>query len=271
MDWLRALSDLRAEGRGGVLVTVIRTRGHVPRDAGTKMLVTDQDAIDTIGGGNLEETVIERAREMLRSGQDRPETLEMKLNPHAPTRHGRQCCGGEAEVLLEPVSAPEVVAVFGVGHVGLELAHVLSRHPIVLHLIDSRAAQVDPDRLAAVTGGPARVLAQHAPVPETALRALPAGAHVLIMTHDHAEDLVLCETALARDDELGSVGVIGSEAKWSRFRTQLRGAGHQDEAIDRISCPIGLPGMTGKAPAAIALSVAAQLLRTLQDPVGPAG
>lgn len=264
MDWLSALSALRAEGRGGVLVTVTRTRGHAPRDAGAKMLVTDQDAVDTIGGGNLEATVLERAREMLRDGHARPELMEMKLNPHAPVRHGRQCCGGEAEVLLEPLAVPPTVAIFGIGHVGFELAHLLSRHPVVLHLVDSRAEQVAADRLGALPEGPARVQGHHAPAPETVLRELPAGAHVLIMTHDHAEDLVLCETALHRDGELGSVGVIGSDAKWSRFRTQLREAGHADAAIERIQCPLGLPGLDGKEPAVIALSTAAALMQTLR-------
>ena len=83
------------------------------------------------------------------------------------------------------------------------------------------------------------------------------------MTHDHSEDLILCDTALTRGD-LGTVGVIGSNAKWSRFRTQLREGGHADAAIDTIDCPIGLPEITGKSPAVIAISVAADLVLTLQ-------
>ncbi|ATG52895.1 xanthine dehydrogenase accessory protein XdhC [Brachybacterium vulturis] len=273
MDWLSALTALRAEGRPAVLVTVTRTRGHAPRDAGAKMLVTEQDSVDTIGGGNLEATVIERAREMLRHGDRRPELMEMKLNPHAPARHGRQCCGGEAEVLLEPQLVAPCVAIFGIGHVGFELAHLLRRHRVALHLVDSRADQVAADRLGALPDGPARVQGHHAPAPETVLRDLPVGAHVLIMTHDHAEDLVLCEAALQRGGELGSVGVIGSDAKWSRFRVQLREAGHEEAAIDRIDCPLGLAGVGGKEPAVIALSAAAALMASLQhaEEAAPAG
>ncbi|MDN5901197.1 MAG: xanthine dehydrogenase accessory protein XdhC, partial [Brachybacterium sp.] len=209
----------------------------------------------------------------LRDGHHRPELMEMKLNPHAPTRHGRQCCGGEAEVLLEPQRVPPTVAIFGIGHVGFELAHVLRRHRVVLQLVDSRADQVSADRLGALPEGPAPVHGHHAPAPETVLRDLPDGAHVLIMTHDHAEDLVLCDAALQRGGELGSVGVIGSDAKWSRFRTQLREAGHEDTAIDRISCPLGLSGVGGKEPAVIALSTAAALVATLQhaEEADPAG
>ncbi|MFH5823692.1 xanthine dehydrogenase accessory protein XdhC [Georgenia sp. AZ-5] len=263
MDWLGAVQLLRAEGRPGVLVTLTRVRGHAPREAGAKMVVTADATWDSIGGGNLEATAVDRARAMLAAGVREPEWLETALNEHADNRHGRQCCGGEVSVLLEPLRARPTVAVFGVGHVGQELGRILSRLPVDLHLVDSRAEQLDAARLADLDGGRATVHLHHAPAPEVVLRGLAPGAHVLVMTHDHAEDLVLCDAALRRDD-LGSVGLIGSRAKWARFRKRLREAGHADAAVDRISCPIGLPGIGGKEPAAIAVSVAAALLQAFE-------
>ena len=53
--------------------------------------------------------------------------LESRLSPHASHDHGRQCCGGEVRLLLEPISVRPTVAIFGVGHVGLELARILFR------------------------------------------------------------------------------------------------------------------------------------------------
>lgn len=262
MDWLDALQHLRAEGAPGVLVTVTEVRGHAPREAGAKMVVGARTTWDSVGGGNLEATVVERARVLLATGAASPETMTFSLNEHAAVEHGRQCCGGVVSVLLEPRGARPAVAVFGVGHVGHELARVLSRLPLDLHLVDSREGRLDPARLADVTDGTAQVHVHAVPAPETVLAALPAGAHVLIMSHDHAEDFILCDAALRRDD-LGSVGLIGSRAKWSRFRARLQEEGHSDAALERITCPIGLPGIPGKAPAVIAVSVAADLLRTL--------
>jgi len=95
------------------------------------------------------------------------------------------------------------------------------------------------------------------------LEQLPAGAHVVIMTHDHAEDYALCDAALRLPQPLGSIGLIGSAAKWTRFQAQLADAGHAPETIDRITCPIGQPGITGKDPAVIAVAVAAALLPVL--------
>jgi xanthine dehydrogenase accessory factor len=163
-------------------------------------------------------------------------------------------------LLLEPLPVRPVVALFGVGHVGYELARILSRLPVRLLLVDSRPGQLDRVRLADVIDGTADVSIHHTLLGEQVLEQLPRGAHVVIMTHDHAEDYALCDAALRLPQPLGSIGLIGSAAKWTRFAAQLAGAGHGPEAIGRITCPIGQPGITGKDPAVIAVAVAAALL-----------
>ena len=61
-----------------------------------------------------------------------------------------------------------------------------------------------------------------------------------------------------------SIGLIGSSAKWARFRTNLAEHGHTADRIATITCPIGLPAIAGKEPAVIAVSVAAALMQSLQ-------
>lgn len=263
MHWLAAVERLRGERRAGVLVTLVSVRGHAPREAGAKMVVTVDDAWDSIGGGNLEATAVARARAMLADGTREPQQLELALNERAPVEHGQQCCGGEVVVLLEPLAVAPSVAVFGMGHVGLELARILARHDLELHLVDSRADQVAASRLAVLDDAVARVHVHHAPVPELVLGQVPRGTHVLVMTHDHAEDAALCDTAL-RCGHLASIGLIGSSAKWSRFRQRLAAEGHSPADLERITTPIGLPGLAGKEPATIAVSVAADLVRVLE-------
>ena len=263
MDWLRAVQQLRHDGQPGVLVTVIEVRGHAPREAGAKMVVSQEASWGSVGGGNLEATAIARAREMISSGAAEPEISEMQLNPHARTEHGRQCCGGVVRLLLEPLAARPVIAVFGLGHVGYELARILSRLPVRLLLADSRAEQLDRVRLADVIDGVADVGIHHTLLGEQVLERLPRGAHVVIMTHDHAEDFALCDAALRAGQPLGGIGLIGSAVKWTRFQAQLAEMGHSPAAIARITCPIGLPGITGKDPATIAVAVAAELLPVL--------
>ncbi|HEY8753488.1 MAG TPA: xanthine dehydrogenase accessory protein XdhC [Arthrobacter sp.] len=260
MDWLEALQHLRSAGLPAVLATVSDVRGHAPREAGAKMLVGAESIWGSIGGGNLEATVVDQARDMMVRGITTPQNTEFPLNEHAATQHGRQCCGGKVRVLLEPFLSLPTVAVFGVGHVGYELGRILSRLPMTLYLVDSRGEQLDAARLADVTSGVADVRAVHTPVPDSFLGELPPGAHVFIMSHDHSEDFLLCHAALRRGN-LGRVGLIGSRAKWIRFRQKLAAEGFTEQEIDRIQCPIGLPDVRGKAPAVIAVSAAAHLLR----------
>ena len=267
MDWLTAVRQLRDDREPGVLVTVIEVRGHAPREAGAKMVVSREASWGSVGGGNLEATAVARARTMITSGAAAPETRETQLSPHARTEHGRQCCGGSVRLLFEPLAVRPVIALFGIGHVGYELARILSRLPVQLLLADSRAEQLDRVRLADVIDGPADVSVRLTLLGEQVLEQLPGGAHVVIMTHDHAEDYALCDAALRLGQPLGSIGLIGSSAKWARFRAQLAAAGHSPAAIGRITCPIGLPGITGKDPAIIAVAVAADLLQNLPSRV----
>ncbi len=264
MDWLAAVERLRSRREAGVLVTVTSVRGHAPREAGAKMVVAALDSWGSIGGGNLEAIAIDRARELLPEPGAGPELVTTQLSDKAPYQRGVQCCGGEVTVLLEPLAVLPAVAIFGVGHVGLELARILARHELDLHLVDSRSDQLSDELLAPLVDATARIHTHHVPVlPELILGELPPGAHVLVMTHDHAEDAALVDAAL-RTSHLGSIGLIGSTAKWARFRRKLADEGHDEESIARVTTPIGIRGIPGKQPAAIAVAAAAALLRTFE-------
>ena len=270
MQWMTALAHLRRSRSPGVLVTVAQVRGHSPRQAGAKMVVGLDQVWDTVGGGNLEAVAIDAAREMLRTGGTTPELVQVSLSDKAPLQFGVQCCGGEVTVLLDPIPVTGAVAIFGVGHVGLELARILARHDVDLTLVDSRTEQLTDERLAVLADAIAEVHVRHEPLtPERAIADLPPGTHVLVMTHDHAEDLAICDAAL-RAEDLGSIGLIGSSAKWARFSRALTSEhGHERSELDRITTPIGRPDIVGKEPAVIALSVAADLVLRMQDGPGP--
>jgi len=269
MDWVGALQRLRESRTPAVIVTLAIVRGHAPRNGGAKLVVSPGELFGTVGGGNLEATAIDAARQMLADGSAEPRLLTLKLSDKATTEYGVQCCGGEVTMLLEPVRAVPSVAIFGLGHVGLELARILARQELELHLIDARTEMLDPGRVGepGVSGiladAVATVHLRHAPVPESAIADLPPGTHVLIMTHDHAEDLAITDQSL-RSETLDSIGLIGSASKWARFRTKLIELGHTEEDLARVTTPIGVPEVEGKAPASIAVSVAARILQLIE-------
>jgi len=260
MRWFEHLGELVARREPLVMVTLVAVRGHAPQEAGAKMLVTAGVAYGTIGGGNLEATAVQLARQMLAERALAPQMHTIRLTENALAEYGVQCCGGEVSVLLEPViSHKPTVAIFGLGHVGLALARVLSICPIAIWLADSRAQMLAPERLEPLYQGQAEIKTFHAPILDGVVNDLPEGAHLVILTHDHAEDLFVLERALRRAD-LGYIGLIGSASKWARFRHKLGQQGFSEADFKRVTTPIGLPGAKSKAPEAIAIATAAQLL-----------
>ncbi len=250
MSWVRALAACEAEGRDAVLVTVLGARGSTPREAGAKMLVEAAAQHGTIGGGALEHEATRLARALLAGGSAAPEQREFPLGPAL-----QQCCGGHATLLFEPFRpAAFTVALFGAGHVGRAVAALLAGLPCRLLWLDSRA-----DAFPATL--PANAQALHPPMPALAVPSLPAGAHLLVMTHSHAEDYEIVAAALPKTC-FASVGLIGSPTKRARFLARLRRDGLDEKALARLQCPIGLPGIPGKRPAEIAIGVVARLLQT---------
>jgi xanthine dehydrogenase accessory factor len=152
--------------------------------------------------------------------------------------------------LVEPVAeAREPLWIWGAGHVGRALVATLG--PLEAH--DLAWIDVARDRFPEDAAEPV-VAAEPA---RLAARA-PRNARHLIVTHSHDLDLALCDALLRRG--FASCGLIGSATKWARFRSRLRALGHGEAAIARIDCPIGDPSL-GKHPQAIAIGVAAALLR----------
>ena len=70
-------SEWLAAGRLAVLVEVTGSRGSVPREAGTRMLVSARHAAGTVGGGHLELKAIEQARSLLASGSIEPQSVDL--------------------------------------------------------------------------------------------------------------------------------------------------------------------------------------------------
>lgn len=250
-------------GGGTVMVEVARARGSTPRDAGAYMLVSPTATLGTIGGGQLEFMAIDKARQMLATGQSEKATLDVPLGPEIG-----QCCGGRVEVLIRPVDdrlandlvrdaqaedarMPEVY-VFGGGHVGLALANALSPMPLRTTLVETRA-----DALEGMPGGVATMLT---PVPEEMVRSAEAGAAFVVLTHDHALDFLIVAEALRRKDA-AYVGMIGSQTKKATFRSwYLKEAGGKEADFARLVSPIGGDVVKDKRPAVIAALAAAEIM-----------
>ncbi|MDI1272228.1 XdhC family protein [Polaromonas sp.] len=107
------------------------------------------------------------------------------------------------------------------------------------------------------------VSCEHSDPVQRAVTDLAPQSRVLIMSFSHAEDLDIVAECLKRQRERGDlpyIGLIGSKTKWATFRHRLEARGFSAEELGHVTCPIGLPGISGKEPEVIAVAVAAQLL-----------
>ncbi len=222
----------------GWLDTGIACAIVTPLDGEARLLVRDGGTWGSLGDAVLDARAAERARALLAAG-----AREAVL----------AAAGDGPAALFEPLQPSDFdVCLFGAGHVGRALAQVLGTLPCRVRWVDSRAGEFPaaiPDNVRAVR--------TDAPVAEVGT-ARP-GTYFLVLTHSHALDLELVEAILRRGD-FAHCGMIGSQTKRRTFENGLSKHGVASGLIACLTCPIGIPGIKGKEPGAIAVAVAAQLL-----------
>jgi len=178
----------------------------------------------------------------------------------AAMRQEQPCAGARlirnagSTLLLERLeSAPTLTYLFGAGHVGRALVRLLTDLPFKARWVDGRNG-VFPDLL------PPNVTTHASPNPTQFVQQAPSNACFLVMTHSHALDYEICREVL-RLDRFCFLGLIGSHTKAVRFAHRLARDGIAAQRVGRLVCPIGISGIQSKQPEAIAVAVAAQLLR----------
>jgi len=259
----------RAEGRAAVVVTVGSTRGSVPRESGTRMLVSAGEVIGTIGGGHLELQAVADARRLLAEGG----VAHQQHVALGPTLG--QCCGGALDLRFSrladedpaawPAPAPRFqLQLYGAGHVGRAIVRLLADIPCRVWWIDERESEFPPEPL------PPHIERVCVEPVQAEVAAAPPGCCYLVLTHSHDLDLALAQAILARGD-FGFFGLIGSATKRARFEHRLLARGFPAAALARMACPIGLPGIEGKEPELIAIATVAQLLQQQPQPGALAG
>ncbi len=247
MELFGDIAKLVDEGRPFVLATVIDSAGSTPQKPGSKMVVLDGgERRGTVGGGAIEQQVVEAALALLADGEAQSKLIETHL-----THDLGMCCGGRMRVFLEKHGAAAHLWVFGAGHVAKELAALAHHVGFRVHVVDERNEWANAARFpdAELT------LANPADV----ARRLEGGPHVYfcITTHDHPLDQACVEALLRKPSAY--VGVIGSRRKAERFKLRLGAAGFTEAELARMNSPMGV-AIAALTPAEIAVSIVGQLI-----------
>ncbi len=266
-----SIHQLIASGNRAVLVTITNVKGSAPRDVGTQMVLSSTGKqVGTIGGGKLEWQALMMAEQLFEQNNQYFTTqADFILGPDLD-----QCCGGHVTLQFEGFTKSEVeqvrekaqretsqntnqpVFVFGAGHVGKAVINALAPLAFDITWFDSRK-NMFPDTL------PQNVKAMQFKAVSDCFELAKQNTFVLIMTHEHGLDFDITNKAL-KAKQIVFTGLIGSQTKKARFTRRLAEQGLSPAKIEKLTCPIGIKGISDKSPPAIAASVATQLLQQIE-------
>lgn len=253
---LAVAAERTAAGVRGAMATVIARRGSSPGTPGQKIyLGSDGTCVGTIGGGAVERAVLEDLG-MLARGAAGSEVTGHTVRTFRLGPDLGMCCGGQVDVMVEPLVPATPCLVVGAGHVATALAPLLAGLGFEVAVVDAREAWAQDQRLPGVRVITGEVTGAEVTDALAAGAVDPRGA-CLVMTHDHAADQVAIEWALRRGFAL--VGGVGSRAKAARVRSRLEAAGVDESDRARVRMPLGID-IGARTPEEIAVSVAGELI-----------
>jgi xanthine dehydrogenase accessory factor len=248
-ELLEAVLEVQRNGRSGVLATIIRDSGSVPRHAGSKMLVTvDGSTVGTIGGGEMESRVIAEALALLPTGQSKVMHYELI----DPARGDPGLCGGQVELFLESIMPDPTVLVIGCGHCGQALADLA-------HWVGFRVV-VSDDRSDLCNAYTIPLADEYLPISPAEIvekATIHSRTYIAAVTRGVPLDVAMLPALLATGAPY--IGVMGSRRRWATAVKQLREKGVDEKSLQRIHAPIGIE-LNAETPREIAVSIMAEIL-----------
>ena len=245
---LTEMLQARQQRQPHFLLTLAATRGSVPRQAGSKMLLYPDGRISgTIGGGKFESLVIADALALPRRSP--PLLRTYPLHEASPDSFGA-ICGGEVTVLIEPQLPPPALTLVGAGHCSRALASLAGICGWHVTVVDDRPAQL--------LDFPAREIIT-TPAPDyIAARSWQDDDALVLISHHYQIDRAALAAAL-RHRTMAYLGMIGSQRKVRRVLTDLLVDGFTLADFHNLRAPLGLD-LGADHPNEIALSILAEIL-----------
>jgi xanthine dehydrogenase accessory factor len=246
-----------------VLCQIVRVEGSTPGKVGWKLLARpDASFLGNLGGGAFEAMVKADALEKLRSraGAEASEVKRYYLTEEATRGEATgMVCGGMAEVFLEVMTAPPVLAVCGGGPVGQALARAGSLAGFEVLMVDDRPEFRDPDLYPAGT----RLAEVNRDYEQDFLSPLEhRDLYVAVVSRCWETDTAALASVLRQAPEsLRYLGLMGSRRKVARVREELTARNLNLSALGGVElhAPIGLP-LGGDSPGEIAISILAEVI-----------
>ncbi len=226
--------------------------GSSEYQAANKLIITNDNSIGILDNEELTDQSIRIARDLI----NHPEKLNDGLiNPLDSNQLLNE--NDSAVLFFEPI-IPNYhnVVLFGAGHVGRALVHILSSLNCQVTWIDERKNEF-PETCADNID---MIITDN---PFTEINKTLSNSYYLVITHSHALDQDICERIL-RHNDFSYLGLIGSKTKRRHFEKRLKQKNITNEQLSRMTCPIGAGNFNSKLPTAIAVSITAELLELFE-------
>jgi len=200
----------------------------------------------TIGGGELEKSVIKNALEQIKK-------KESKLFRHDLLHQHSMCCGGTVDVFIEPIMKKNKLYIFGAGHTGQSLARYAVDFDFETVLIDDRKEYLDACAIENVNK-------MNLPFGQS-LTLLPfdENTFICIMTYSHEIDRDILANCVKKPHAY--LGMIGSQRKVEVTKKMFHDAkiGSADE-LNGIDMPMGID-IGAEGPDEIAISILSKIIK----------
>jgi xanthine dehydrogenase accessory factor len=210
---------------------------------GSKLLVTPEEHVGTMGNGDLDRAVIEAARGMLESGR----TGIRHYGPHGQRRME------DVTVFIQSFAPPPRMYVFGAIDFASAVARIGKFMGYRVTVCDARPIFATRERFPSadeiVVAWPDEFLSTAAEV--------DARTVICVLTHDPKFDVPVLKAAL--ETPAGYIGAMGSRRTHNNRTARLKEEGVSEEELARISSPIGLD-IGARTPEETAVAIAGEII-----------
>ena len=254
-DIFEEIVRIRSEGDSAALATIIKTKGSTPREEGSKMLIkSDGTILGSIGGGTLEDQVCQEAMDVIREA--RQKLLHFNLTGEEITEDG-MLCGGNMDILVEPILAQPTLYIFGAGHVSFSISKIAKMVGFKVVVVDDRAEFANKNRFPEAD----EIVAEDFSDIFSKLK-INRSSYIVIVTRGHKFDEEVLEWAVR--SEANYVGMIGSKKKKEDIFSSLQSKGISKELLEDVHAPIGMD-IHAETPEEIAVSIMAEVIKSRRE------
>ncbi len=231
--WHQAL----AEQSPVAIATVIGGPG-----AGGKILVSPDDHVGTAGNEDLDRAIVEAARGMLEGGV----TGTRHYGPQGQRRMD------DVEVFIQSFAPPPAMYVFGAIDFASAVARIGKFMGYRVTVCDARPVFATRERFPTADEVVVAWPDEFLKTAEVDKRTV-----ICVLTHDPKFDVPVLKAAL--ETEAGYIGAMGSRRTHDKRTARLLEEGVPEEALERISSPIGLD-IGARTPEETAVAIAAEII-----------